>query len=279
MKFVIIALLFLTWLGRAPGASGQNAPYISHFEARPQDGGLVVREDLGAHFRAAGVHGTFVLYDLDRAGYLVYNPERVDSAYIPASTFKILNALVALETRVIDGADEMFEWDGVERPYDMWNQDHNLRSAFRVSAVWFYQELARRIGEGRLWHYVQAAEYGNVNIEGDIDRFWLDGELRISAMEQVQFLRRLYADDVPFSQPSIDTVKAIMIVEEHAEYLIRAKTGWGGEEGDQIGWWVGYVERGDNVYFFATNIDMNEDKDAAARISVTRAILEELGII
>lgn len=279
MKSIFVAILYLAWLCLIPGASGQDAPYISHLEARPQDGEVVLREDFGAHFRAAGVYGTFVLYDLNRAGYLIYNPERADSAYIPASTFKIFNALVALETRVIEDANEMLDWDGVERAYDMWNQDHNLRSAFKVSAVWFYQELARRIGEGRMWHYVQAAEYGNVNIEGGIDRFWLDGELRISTMEQVQFMRRLYRDDVPFSQQSIDTVKDIMIVEENEEYVIRAKTGWGGVEGDQIGWWVGYVERGNNVYFFATNIDMNEDEDAAARMSVTRAILEELGII
>ena len=278
MKYSIIPLLLLlhSWF---PSAAGQNAPHITELRAQHDSTGIVVREDLGAHFRAAGVHGTFVLYDMNRDGYLVYNRERADSAYIPASTFKIFNSLVALETRAIDDVEEKMEWDGVEREVEMWNRDHDLRSAFKYSAVWFYQELARRIGEGRMWHYIQAAEFGNVNIDGGIDRFWLDGELRISATEQVLFLRRLHGNDLPFSQRSIEIVKDIMLVEENEEYALRAKSGWGTTDSGQIGWWIGYVERGDDTYYFSANVDILRDEDASARTSVPRAILRELGIL
>jgi beta-lactamase class D len=130
-----------------------------------------------------------------------------------------------------------------------------------------------------MWHYIQAAEFGNVNIDGGIDRFWLDGELRISATEQVLFLRRLHGNDLPFSQRSIEIAKDIMLVEENDEYALRAKSGWGAPDSGQIGWWIGYVERGDDTYFFSANVDILRDEDASARTSVPRAILRELGIL
>ncbi len=279
MKCTLLSFLLITFVAAPEPAASQEAPKITYLEAGASNGRIVERPDLGVHFDAANVEGTFVLYDLRRNRYIAYDLERADSAFIPASTFKIFNSLVALETRVIEDAEEVIEWDGIERSVDVWNQDHNLRSAFKYSAVWFYQVLARRIGEGRMWRYVQAAEYGNVNVDGGIDRFWLDGELRISAMEQVHFLRRLYRNDLPFSQAVMDVVKDVMIVEEGENYVIRAKTGWGQLGSGQIGWWVGYVERGDDVFFFSTNVDIRRDEDALARMAVPRAILRDLGII
>lgn len=242
------------------------------FSCRPQ---WQVREDFAKHFNAAGVEGAFVLYDLQRDKYLAYNRERVQRGYIPASTFKIFNALVALETGVIHDENEVLKWDGVTRSVDAWNQDHSLRSGFKVSTVWFYQEMARRIGLERMQRYVNLAGYGNRDIRGGLDTFWLTGELRITPREQIDFLVRLHQNKLPFAQRTLAIVKDIFIFEQSEGYVLRAKTGWAGK----VGWFVGYVERGTQAYFFALNLDIAKDEDTKARIDITKNILRDLNLI
>ena len=235
----------------------------------------------GRHFEAAGVAGTFVLYDVAQERYEVYNPARADSGFLPASTFKIPNSLIALETGAVADVDEVIAWDGVERFLPDWNRDHAMRTALPASAVWFYQELARRVGEARMQAYLDTLGYGNATLGGPIDRFWLDGGLRITPREQADFLARLAHGDLPFSRRSLDLVREILIVEATDAYVLRAKSGWaGGETVDpEIGWYVGYVERGGAVYPFALNITIRRDEDVAARLSIARAILAERGLI
>src|SRR5690606_21044420 len=137
-----------------------------------------------------------------------------DSGFIPASTFKIFNSLVALEAGAVASEEEVLEWDGVERGWDAWDQDHSMRSAIRVSAVWFYQELARRIGETRMQQYLREVRYGNQTMDGAIDDFWLSGGLRITPLEQVDFLVRLARNDLPFSDRTMAILRDILILEE-----------------------------------------------------------------
>lgn len=237
------------------------------------------REDFSRYFEEAGVEGTFILYDLNAETYLVHNSPRANTGFIPASTYKIFNSLVALETKSIQDEHEIIAWDGTQRDIEAWNKDHNLHTAIQNSVVWFYQELARRIGAEKMQHYVALAGYGNQDIRGGIDRFWLEGELRITPREQVDFLRKLYHNELPFSQRSMDIVKEILIYEEGDDYVLSAKTGWGQRFTPEIGWFVGYLERDDNVYLFAINIDIHHVEDAAARISITKRILEALGLM
>ncbi len=234
------------------------------------------------HFEQLGIDGSIIIYDLNGDFVYEHNPNRNNSAFLPASTYKIPNSLIALETGVIKDDVVVLTWDGIERgfngaPIEEWNQDLNLRLAFKYSAVWFYQVLARRIGHQRMQDFVNKIEYGNQNIGSpeDIDRFWLEGELRITPKQQIEFLRRLYQNDLPFSQRNIDLVKDIAIAEQIPNYVLRGKTGWA----SNVGWYVGYLEQNDNVYFFATNLDMNSETDPAARIEVTRLCLQDLGLL
>ena len=249
-----------------------------------------LKPDWQRHFRAAGVNGSFLLYDLKNGRYHVFDRERAQRRFLPASTFKFFNSLVALETGVIPNEKQVLRWDGVDRGNPDWNQDQDLRRAFQRSTVWFYQELARRIGPERMRRYVRAANYGNGDIGGGIDRFWLDGALRISSEEQIRFLVRLHRNDLPFSPRAINLVKQIAVNAEHSGrgYVTRAKTGWvgyGSEPGNgaspaQIGWWVGYVvRRNGDAHFFALNIDMRKPADGAARFRVTKNILRDMNVI
>jgi len=235
--------------------------------------------EFGKFFKERNIHGCFLLYDLKQNKYLGYNLSRTDSAFIPASTFKIFNSLVALETGVIKNENEIIKWDSVDRHNEQWNKDNNLRSAFKYSVVWFYQELARRIGQDRMQKYIDTAGYGNKNINGGIDFFWLKGDLRITPKQQIDLLVRLYNNDLPFSRKTMDIVKEIMLFEKTDSYVLRAKNGWGMQLTPQVGWFVGYVVKGNDVFFFANNIDIKKDEDANGRIPVTKDILKRLYII
>jgi beta-lactamase class D len=257
--FVLFALALLCACGRGPDPEPE-------FEA---------------HFQERGLEGAFILYDLNADSYVRYDAERCARRFIPASTFKPLNALIALEVGSVLDENEIIPWDGVDRGYAPWNRDHDLGTAMQASAVWFYQELARRTGPERMQRHVDAVGYGNQDISGQIDSFWLEGGLRISPEEQIAFLRRLYEGSLPFSDRSMAVVRQIILLEKTAGYKLSGKTGWAGQVEPQIGWFVGYLETGGNVYFFATNVEKEGSTESLGQISqqITREILKEMGLL
>jgi beta-lactamase class D len=240
--------------------------------------------DFQPRFQELEVEGAILIQDLNQDQTYQYNPQRNATDFLPASTFKIFNSLISLETGVIPNELAILTWDGVTREVPEWNRDLNMKEAIKLSAIWFYQVLARRVGYDRMQEKVQQVGYGNGNIGSpeSIDKFWLEGELRITPQQQIQFLRRLYNDDLPFSARSLSLVKDIMIVEQTPEYTIRGKTGLVGFpplENARFGWYVGYLEQNDNVYFFATNIDIRSEDDVDKRIELTRLCLQDLGLL
>ena len=234
------------------------------------------REDFAPFFKEADVEGSFLLYDQKQNRYLAYNTARCRTRFSPASTFKIFNSLVALETGVIKDENEVIPWDSVQRDIKEWNQDHTLRSGIKYSVVWLYQELARRVGHEKMQAYLDSAGYGNHTIGNKVDMFWLDGSLRISQEEQIAFLEKLHRNDLPFSRRSIDIVKDIMTLEETPQWIYRGKTGWALRDSVNTGWFVGYLERGDDTWFFATNIEMDGNRTLPTRQEITRKILQHL---
>ncbi len=268
--FMLAATL---WVGCAgtqsqPPPSGQPAP------AAPATPVSEVKPELGEYFQ--GFTGAFVLYDLSGNRTIRYNPERCAARFLPASTFKIMNSLIGLETGVIPDEAYVIKWDGTKYGVPAWNQDHTLETAIRNSVVWYYQELARRVGKERMQHYVDVTGYGNRDISGQIDTFWLEGGIRISAEEQVGFLKRLYESDLPFSQRSMDIVKDILVLEKTASYQLSGKTGSVQRVSPHVGWFVGYLEAGDKVYIFAANVG---DGDGNKAQEITRNILQGLGLL
>ena len=240
-----------------------------------------VRGEFDKLFENAGVTGSFSMYDLKKDTYTLCHPEQFRNQFTPASTFKICNSLIGLESGVIKDENFVIKWDGVERSIKKWNKDHDLKTAYKNSSVPYYQELARRVGPERMYLLLNKAGYGNADTSGGLDRFWLDGGLRVSPQQQIDFLKRLYENKLPFSKRSMDIAKRIMIEEESAQYTLRTKTGLGEQDGRTIGWYVGYVTTMDNVYFFATCIQSTkpDEKFAVSRKSITRSILTTLEVL
>jgi beta-lactamase class D len=229
-------------------------------------------------FEKHGVEGAFLLFDPQENRFYRHNSKRTKERFIPASTFKILNSLIALEAGVISDTNTVMKWDGKIREIGNWNQDLDMKRAFNYSAVWFYQDLARKVGEKRMQHYVNLADYGNKNIDGGIDKFWLTGKLRISMEDQIIFLRKLYREELAFSKKNQRKVKGIMEYLKTEEYTIRAKSGWA--TATKNGWFVGWVEKSGAIgYSFATHIDILKSEDVQARQNITIDILKSMRII
>ncbi len=234
--------------------------------------------DLSAVFRKHDVAGTIVLTSLETGEQLVHNPGRLDRRYLPASTFKIPNTLIALETAVVISPFAVIRWDGRERPVKGWNRDHCLVTALPASCVWFYQELARRVGMEAYGRILKDLPYGNGKTGPRVDTFWLDGDIRISANEQVDFLKRLYRDELPFNIRHQHLVKSLMQVGQAGNRVLRAKTGWALRNGHDIGWYVGWVEVPGDVWFFALNMDIPTGDRASLRQTIVMECLAIAGL-
>lgn len=232
------------------------------------------REDWAAFFAEYDAHGTIVVLD-KRAGVpaaWVYNESRSRTLYSPASTFKIPHTLFALDAGIVRDEFQVFRWDGVERDYEPWNHDQNLRSSMRYSVVWVYEWIAGELGLDKARGYLKQIHYGNADPSGD-GPYWVEGNLRITALEQIAFLQRLYRNELPFRVEHQRLVKDIMINEAGRDWILRAKTGWEG----RYGWWVGWVEHPTGPVFFALNLDTpNRLDDLYKREAITRAILRSI---
>ncbi len=226
-----------------------------------------------------GMEGTIVISSLHNGETFIHNDLRANQRFSTASTFKILNTLISLEERVILGKDDALKWDGHIYDFPDWNHDQTLESAFKVSCVWCFQELARRVGTEKYRNYLRKSAYGELREPFDETTFWLDGSLQISALEQVNFLKRVYLRALPFNASSYETLTQIMLVEKTPAYTMWAKTGWATRAKPQVGWYVGYVETPKDVWFFATNLNIRTEKDLPLRQKLTRDALQAKGAI
>ena len=241
-----------------------------------------IREGLAKRFTEEGTVGTFVGYKVDDYLVIASDTDRSGEPKLPASTFKIPNSLIALETGVVEDPDkDVFKWDGVKRSIEAWNKDHTLRTAIAASAVPVYQEIARRIGHERMQKYVDLFEYGNRNIGGGIDQFWLNGDLRIDPVQQVDFVDRLRRAALPISKRSQEMVRDILPVTKVGDATIRAKSGLLGAElgKPSLGWMVGWAEKGSAQTVFALNMDVREPRHIADRMKLTQQCLGDIGAI
>ncbi len=241
-----------------------------------------IDNSLKKYFDENKVNGCFALMDNGTGKFTIYNLTRYrDSSFLPASTFKIVNSLIGLQTGKITGDSMVIKWDGVKRPIEEWNQDLTMYKAFRVSAVPYYQEVARRIGKDTMQYWLDTLKYGSMKIKTAIDTFWLDNSLKITPDEELGLVKRLYFGELtPFFRTYQDIVKKAMLFEDAPSYRLGYKTGWGyTEQGHALGWVVGWIEENNHPYFFVLNIESpDHDLDMAkVRMKMVKDILKQLG--
>ena len=246
---------------------------LSFFSCQPNN---IKNEDgvWNKYFNNNRVKGTFALYDNGHGTFSIYNLGWYkDSAFLPASTFKIVNSLVGIETGVISNENMVIRWDGVHRRPE-WDKDLTMKEAFAVSAVPYYQEVARRIGKDTMQHWLDTLHYGSTKIKSKIDTFWLDNSLKITPDEQLGLAISLYFDKLPFQKRTMDIVKATMVRENNSAYTLSYKTGYGyAPNGNAVGWVVGWIEENKHPYFFVLNIEGSHDMDPEIRVKMVKDML------
>ncbi|MDD4968518.1 MAG: penicillin-binding transpeptidase domain-containing protein [Paludibacter sp.] len=236
-------------------------------------------------FKKCRVQGSTTIYDYKNKKWIYSDEADANKATLPASTFKIVNLLIALQSGVITDENETVKFTEKQdtilygyRPEIY--RDMTVKKAFEVSAGWVFVDLAKRIGKERYSHDLKACHYGNGNLSEKGTDFWNFGSFGVTPRNQIEFLVRVYEGKTPFSKRNTDILKVVMITEKTKRYCIRSKTGWTRANGKDIGWWVGFVERKDNVYFFATRItkkrsEVNPDF-GSCRKEITREILMQI---
>ena len=242
---------------------------------------------LKKYFDENKVKGCFALKDNGTGKFTIYNLGRYrDSSYLPASTFKIVNSLIGLQTGKISNDSMIIKWDGIKRWNDDWNKDLTMYQAFRVSSVNYYQEVARRIGKDTMQFWLDSLKYGaktykeKVTIKTAVDSFWLDNSLKVTPDEQLGLVQKLYFDQLPFFKSYQEVVKRAILFENNTNYRLAYKTGWGfDEKGNNIGWIVGWIEENNHPYFFVLNLESPEkDFDMkTVRMNILKGILKQLG--
>lgn len=267
MKRLLIALLTLVAVGLVPGGHAGAA-------------GGIERLDLDRHFQ--GYTGTFVLYDEAADRYLIYNEPQSRQPLSPCSTFKIYNSLIGLETGVLDQEDvyTLIKWNGTQYSLPAWNRDQTLASATRDSVVWYYQELAGRVGVERMQAYLDKFAYGNRDISGGLTTFWLGSSLKISAREQVDLLHSLYTGRLPVATENVAIVARNITLSEQDGLRLMGKTGSGLDNGKwTLGWFVGCVEKQGSRYYFAVNIQAADGASGGKARDIAKAVLRDLSIL
>lgn len=270
-----------------PFFSGIILSSIAFFSACSPNN-VKIDKDLQHFFDEKAVVGTFGLYDNGSGQFTIHNIARFrDSAYLPASTFKIVNSLVGIETGRIVNEKMIIKWDGVLRPFPggdstkTWNKDLTMEEAFKRSALPYYQEVARRIGKDTLQFWLDSLKYGNRKIISAVDHFWLDNTLKITADEEMGFVKKLYFNQLPFQKRTQEIVKKVMVQEENANYQLAYKTGTGTlENGRTLCWIVGWIEENRHPYFFVMNMDGKPEANIMSfRLDLLKSILKQQGFL
>jgi len=240
----------------------------------------VARPDWKSHFDAREAPGTFVLFEpaLDR--YSVFDEGRAKQRFLPAATFDLAAAVIGLETGAISCETEVFAWDGNPRFRVALERDHTLATAMRDNADWMFQEAARRVGKARMREWLDRLECGNRDMAGGVDLFWLQGGLRVSAIEHVEFLHRLAESRLPATHRAQRLVRNAMVVEKTRSHTLYAKWGSTGRTREPVDWWMGWIERkGRPLAYFAMNLSPHQRMRPVECVQAGRAILAAEGLL
>jgi beta-lactamase class D len=244
----------------------------------------------------AAEYSCIVIQELDSTGPLATRGDGCATRLSPASTFKIPHALVALETgaATLDGIER---WDRTryERQRE-WNRDHTIISALRPSVLWLFQRVAPRIGAPRMSEWLAKFDYGNRDASGPIAEYWINGVLKISAPEQVRFLRRFYKGDLPVQPQYLRAVRdgleqqpgtvenALGVQRMPGDWhraSLNSKTGATTADGARVSWLVGlFGDAKGREYVFASAVwrrNAAVDTLDGARLAVTT--FADLGLL
>jgi beta-lactamase class D len=286
MKKILIVLAMVSWYSCSPKQEQKQEAPATNQEMSHEV--TIVREDerpdLQQLFDSAKVAGAILIFDQQRNIFYSNNFLNCNNGFLPASTFKIPNSIIALETGVVESDSAILKWDGIKRRMPSWERDLTLHDAFHVSCVPCYQEIARKIGVERMKKYMKRFQYGKMEFDSTtLDLFWLEGESKITARQQIEFLKNFYYSGIGLSKRTEEIMKRMMVIDSTDGYKLSGKTGWAIRNNNNLGWFVGYIENQNGIYFFATFLEpkeaFNMDMFAKIRSDITLEAFKKTGIL
>lgn len=233
--------------------------------------------DLDAFFD--GGAGSFVLYDSSTDLWQIYNMDLAVTRIAPASTFKPYSALLGLEAGILSPSQTELLWDGTTYPYESWNGDQTLYSAMQDSVSWYFQSIDKQLGLSTIRSFVRDNHYGNQTVSGESSSYWINSSLRISPIEQVEMLIKLYYNDYLFNPEHIQMVKNSLFLLSTADGSLYGKTGTiEYNQQNTTGWFIGFLEKENHVYFFATDIHNKNGAAGSTAVQITLSALSDLAL-
>lgn len=271
--FIVVVFLFIV--------SCTAKPEKTNFSKKVKDTVFIKKETFQFIIDSSKVKGSILIYDYLNNSYYSNNFSWSKKGFLPASTFKIPNSIIALETGIIKNDSTIIPWNGEKRNMKIWEQDLTLKKAFHLSCVPCYQKIAREIGVLRMNKFLDSLNYKSMNVnQTSIGNFWLQGNSKINQFQQIDFLKRFHFSELPISKSSEITMKRLMIISKNNNSILRGKTGWSIRNGNNNGWFVGYLQKEKKLYFFATNIKPNKDFDLKKFSKIRKEItLKALSLI
>ena len=255
-------------------ACQNNSSTTSPSSEKPRE---LLRVEWERLLSSADLQGAFLIFDPQRNAFFSNDFQWCQERDLPASTYKIPHSMIALETGVVTDENTLFPWDGEARRLEIWEQDLNFRQAFHYSCVPCYQSIARQIGPERMREHLDQFDFGYMQFDSSsIDRFWLEGNSQINQWGQIDFLRRFYNGELPISERTYGLMRELMVIEDGPHYRLSGKSGWAIRDGHNSGWFVGYVEREEDVYFFASRMVPQPGRDMEDFASIRRSLTEEV---
>ena len=223
--------------------------------------------------------GSFALYDLKKDTWKIHDMKRATLRVAPNSTYKIYNSLFGLEKDIITPENSFIKWNGTTYPFEAWNKDQILSSAMSASVNWYFEYIDKQLGETPVQEYLHKIGYGNEDFSGNFSSYWMESSLKISPIEQVELLAKLQNNSLGFAPENIRAVTDAIHISSSVSGNFYGKTGTGRVNGQDInGWFIGFIENGDNTYFFATNIQSEQHTTGSKASDITLSILSDLNI-
>ena len=276
MRALIIYLVIsAVFIGCTPilsiGASTQD---VYHFHDTDKNISLL---DVSAIF--GSYDGSFVLYDNHLDSWKIYNLEEANKRIPPDSTYKIYDALLGLESGIITPEHSSMAWNGEHFSYSAWENDQDLNSAMQNSVNWYFQTMDSQLGLNKIQEFLNEIEYGNQTTSSNLKLYWSDFSLKISPIEQVELLKKFNTNGFHLHSQNVLSVKNAIKIVGTSDGTFYGKTGTGCIDGQDInGWFIGYIETSDNIYYFATNIQSDSNATGNKALEITSAILKKLHI-
>lgn len=204
----------------------------------------------------------------------------------PCSTFKIAISLMGYDDNIlINESLPILDSSDYTNSQKLCYKAMGPSFWMKNSCIWYSQEITRKLGVDKFQNYINKLDYGNKSILGDYGKnngltdSWLTSSLKISPIEQISFLQKLVQNKLPISLKAHEFTRNILYIEDfYKGWKLYGKTGCGNlkESSLQLGWFIGWIQRNDQIIYFTKYIEVPQKEDCYASMMAKDYIKQKI---